>query len=193
MEWNGMGQHIAYSIQNNTDIVILTIFSTLENISIYSVYNMVISAVKMLVSSLTTGMQSFFVDLYANNEINLLNNYFDKIKWIIHTGVIYLYGMTAILINNFIMLYTADVEGISYEAPLFSFLLVIASVTYSLRTPYQSMVFSAGHFKQTQRSSFIEAELNVVISIILVNRSGLIGVVVGTLVSMAYRTIYLIV
>lgn len=190
--WSGMGQHIAYSIQNGTDVVVLTLFSTLENISVYSVYNMIVLAIKMLVSSLTTGIQSFFGDLYANDEIGLLNNYFDKIEWIVHTGVIYLYGMTAVLINSFVMLYTTGVEDISYEVPLFSLLLVLASLADSLRTPYQSMILSAGHFKQTQMSSFIEAGLNIVISVLLVNQLGLVGVAVGTLVSMAYRTLYLV-
>src|SRR5699024_2929058 len=104
-----------------------------------------------------------------------------------------LYGITAILIQPFVMLYTSGVEGISYDAPLFSLLLVLGGASFSLRSPYQSMIFSAGHFKQTQMSSFIEAGLNLFISIILVNKYGLIGVAVGTLVSMTYRTIYLVV
>lgn len=190
--WNGMGQHIAYSIQNGTDVVVLTLFSTLENISVYAVYNMIVSAIKMLVSSLTTGIQSFFGDLYANDEIDLLNNYFDRIEWIVHTGVVYLFGMTAVLINSFTMIYTTGVEDISYEAPVFSFLLVLAGAAYSIRSPYQSMIVSAGHFRQTQMSSYIEAGLNIVLSVSLVNRFGLVGVAVGTLVSMTYRTLYVV-
>lgn len=190
--WSGMGQHIAYSIQNGSDVVILTLFATLENISVYSVYNMVVTSIKTLLTALTSGIQSFFGDLYARNEIALLNNYFDKIEWIVHTVVIFMYGMAAVLINPFVMIYTSGVGGISYEAPLFSLLLVVSSVAYSLRTPYRSMIFSAGHFKQTQRSSFIEAGLNIVISIVLVRRLGLVGLAVGTLVSMAYRTLYLV-
>jgi len=189
--WNGLGQHIAYSILNGTDGVVITLFSTLENVSIYSVYNMIVSAIKMLVSSLTTGMQALFGDLYANDEISLLNKHFDKIEWIIHTGVIYLYGMTIALINSFVMLYTSGVDDVSYDTPLFSFLLVLAGAAYSVRSPYQSMVFSAGHFKQTQVSSYIEAVLNITLSLILINRFGLIGVAVGTLASMTYRTFYL--
>lgn len=191
-KWNGVGQHIAYSINNSADVIILTIFSTLENISVYSVYNMVVSAIKMLVASLTTGIQSFFGNLYASDEIDLLNNYFDRIEWIVHTGVVYLYGMTAVLISSFVKLYTGGVENISYEAPLFSMLLVIASAIYSIRTPYNSMVLSAGHFRETQASSFIEVGLNIIISVVLVNQLGLVGIAIGTFVSMAYRTLYLV-
>lgn len=192
-KWHGMGQHIAYSIQNGTDIVILTIFSTLENVSVYTIYNLIISAIKSVIHSLTTGIRSFFGDLYANDEIVLLNKYFDKAEWVIHSIVVYLYGMTIILINSFVMLYTSGVYDISYKAPLFSFLLVLSGAIYSLKIPYQVMISSAGHFKQTQVSAFIEAGLNIIISIILVNRLGLVGVVLGTLVSTAYRTVCLVI
>lgn len=191
--WSGIGHHVAYTIQNSTDIIVLTLFSSLENISVYSIYNMVVSAIKILISSLATGVQSFFGDLYASNEISLLNNYFDKVEWIVHTGVIYLYGLASVLINSFVKIYTSGVEGVSYDAPIFSFLLVLASAVYSLRTPYHSMILSAGHFKQTQLSSFIEAGLNLLISIILVTRFGLIGVAIGSLISMTYRTLYLVI
>src|SRR5699024_6442145 len=139
--------------------VILTLFSTLENVSVYAIYNMVVTAIKLLFSSLTTGIHSFFGNLFVNDEIVLLNKFFDKIEWIVHTVFIYLYGMTAVLINSFVMIYTTGIEDVSYNVPMFSFLLVIASAAYSLRTPYQTMVFSAGHFKQTQMSSYIEAGL----------------------------------
>ena len=53
------------------------------------------------------------------------------------------------------------------------------------------MVLAAGHYKQTQTSSFIEAGLNILISIIAVFKLGLVGVAMGTLMGMAYRTFYL--
>lgn len=192
-KWNGMGQHIAYFVQNNTDIVILTTFLTLEDVSIYSVYNMVVSALKQILHSITSGIQSFFGDLYARREIDLLNDYFNKIEWIVHNSVSFLYGMAIVLINSFVGIYTLGVEEISYKAPLFSFLIVLASVSYSLRTPYNSMVLSAGHFKQTQNSSFIEAVLNILISLTLVSKFGIVGVAIGTLISMTYRTCYLVI
>ncbi|MGK0724361.1 lipopolysaccharide biosynthesis protein [Aerococcus urinaeequi] len=192
-KWHGVGQHIAYTIQGSADVILLTIFSTLENVSIYSVYNMVVGAIKTIVSSLNTGIRSFFGDLYANDEIGLLNDYFDKIEWLIHNGVFYIYGMTIVLIDPFIRLYTAGVEDLSYDVPVFSFLLVLSGLAYSIRTPYQAMVSSAGHFKQTQLSSFIEVGINIFISIALIDYFGLSGLAVGTLTSMTYRTLYLVI
>ena len=52
------------------------------------------------------------------------------------------------------------------------------------------MVLAAGHYKQTQNSAIIEMILNVVISIGLVFWFGLVGVAIGTIISMTYRTVY---
>lgn len=42
-----MAQHFASYVLNGTDNIVLTMFSTLGNVSIYSVYNVVIIGVKM--------------------------------------------------------------------------------------------------------------------------------------------------
>lgn len=191
-KWNGVGQHIAYTIQNSTDVVVLTLFSTLENISIYSVYNMVVQGIKLIVSALTNELKSFFGNILADGEIKLLNNYFTRIEWLIHTGVTLLFGITAVLINPFVRLYTSGVYDVNYDAPLFSILIVIGQLIFSIRTPYQSMIVAAGHFKQTQMSSIIEAVINVIISFLLVGSLGLVGVAIGTICAMLYRTIYLV-
>lgn len=191
-KWSGMGQHIAYSIQNSTDIVILTMFSSLSNVSVYSVYNMIVHAISLIISSFTTGLQSFFGNLLANNEQKKLEYYFSFIEWIIHTSVTLLYGLTAVLIIPFISLYTKGVNDVNYYLPIFAILIVLTRALFSLRTPYQAIVFAASHFRQTQLSSYIEAGLNIVISLILVHRFGLIGVAIGSLVAVAYRILYLI-
>lgn len=192
-KWGGIGQHIAYTVQNNTDITVLTLFSTLESVSVYSVYNMVVRGIRLLFTSLTAGMTPFFGDLLASEEYDLLNNYFSKIEWLLHTAATFLFGMTAVLINEFVMFYTSGVGDVDYHAPIFSFLLVIAYAMYSIRTPYRMLVFSAGHYKETQVSSFIEAGINIVLSLLLVNHFGLIGIAIGTFLSMTYQTLYLVV
>lgn len=191
--WNGIAQHIASVILNSTDMVVLGIFSTLENVSIYSVYNMIINGVKLMLTSLTGGLKSFFGNLLAQNQIEQLDNYFSIIEWLIHTTVVYLFGMTAVLINSFVMIYTQGVEDANYYVPLFSLLITLAQAIYCIRLPYNSMVLAAGHFKETQRSSIIEALINLIFSIISVNQLGLVGIALGTLFAMLYRTIYLVI
>ena len=48
----------------------------------------------------------------------------------------------------------------------------------------------AGHFKLTQTSAIIEAAINLISSIILVNIIGIYGVVLGTIIGLIYRCTY---
>src|SRR5699024_10102662 len=45
-KWNGLAQHIAAVVLGNTDTVVLTLFSSLANVSIYAVYNLVVTGIK---------------------------------------------------------------------------------------------------------------------------------------------------
>ena len=69
---------------------------------------------------------------------------------------------------------------------------VILTISYIFRLPYHTLVKAAALFKETKLSAIIEALLNIVVSIILLNFWGLVGVAIGTLISMLYRTIYYI-
>lgn len=102
------------------------------------------------------------------------------------------FTITGILIIPFVKLYTVGVADANYIVPVFAVLITLAQASYSIRTPYETMVLAANHFKQTQNSAMIEVVMNVFISIILVFKFGLIGVAIGTLVAMLYRTFYFV-
>ncbi|EPH12727.1 polysaccharide biosynthesis C-terminal domain-containing protein [Facklamia hominis] len=191
-KWNGLFQHIATVVLENTDVVVLTLFSNLTNVSIYSIYHLVTNGIKLIFSSFVSNVKSIFGDFYAKNYIDHLNNIFSKFEWIIHQGVSVVFGSASVLIAPFVMVYTSDVKDANYIQPLFGYLMCLASAIYTLRLPYSQMVLAAGHFKQTELSAIIEASLNILLSIILVNRFGLIGVAVGTIVAILYRTIYFV-
>lgn len=192
-KWNGLAQHIAFIVATRTDAVVLTFFSSLSNVSIYSVYNMVLVGISGLLSAMTGSIGPFLGNMIANDEIEKLSNSFEYIEWILHNVVVFLYTAAALLIVPFISVYTAGVNDADYIVPVFAFVLTLAYALRELRTPYSSLVFAAGHFKQTQNSSILEALINVVVSIGAVFRFGLVGVAVGTACAMAYRTLYLVI
>lgn len=191
-KWNGLAQHIASVVLGNTDIVVLTFFSTLEQVSIYSVYHLVVNGVKQIVDSATSGTQALFGNMLANEEYDTLLRYFNTFESIMHFITTFSFGMTSILIVPFISVYTKGVTDANYIVPLFAYLITAAQGWYCLRLPYSILVLSAGHFKETQTSAIIEASINIVISVIAVFNFGLIGVAIGTLVAMFYRTCYFV-
>lgn len=191
-KWNGFAQHIASVVLNNTDSVILTLFSTLESVSIYSVYNMVISGVKNLFTSLMTGIQPVLGEMWAKKEIKKLKDFFGLIEWLIHTGTIIVFGCTCLLIIPFVKVYTEGISDANYININFAIILTVAHAIHCLRLPYNLMILACGHFKQTQSCYFIAAIINVITSIIGVYLFGLMGVAIGTLVAMLYQTVWLI-
>jgi len=190
-KWNGIAQHIASFILGNTDVMILTIFSSLSVVSVYSVYNLVVSGIRQFVLASTSGMQSLFGNMLANKEFELLEKEFSRFEWLIHTLVMLLFSCTALLIVPFISVYTKGITDTNYIQPVFGILISLSTGMYCLRLPYNIIVLAAGHYKQTQASAIIEASINLIVSIILVFNYGLIGVAIGTLAAMTYRTIYL--
>lgn len=187
---NGIIQHIAYMINENTDVLILTLFSTLTNVSIYSVYTMVVTSIKALITSATTGVQAFFGNLIANNETQRLRKAYDFYDWGMHTLSTFLFTVAGILIVPFVMVYTKGINDANYAVPTFAVLITIAYGLNSMRNNMYTLIRAAGHYKQTQPATLIEAGLNVVISIVLVFKFGLIGVAIGTMTSAAFFMLY---
>ena len=191
-KWNGLAQHIAAVVLGNTDTVVLTLFTTLETVSVYSVYFLVVNGVKQIVVSLTTGFQAMLGNMLAKGERDTLDRAFSGFEWGLHTVVTMAFTATGLLILPFVRVYTSGIEDTDYVVPLFALLMTVAQAAYCLRLPYNTMVLAAGHYKQTQASAIFEAIINVVLSVVLVIRFGLVGVAIGTLAAMLYRTVYLV-
>lgn len=191
-KWNGVAQHIATVVLNSTDTIVLTLFSSLANVSIYNIYYLVINGLNNLVVSLTSSLQSLIGNMLSKSENELLNDFFNVYESAFHLIVTFLFGCVAVLITPFVLVYTNGVEDINYNVPVFAVLISIANLIYCLRLPYNTLIKAAGHFKETQNSAWLEMIINIVVSVISVAKFGLIGVSIGTLVAMLYRTIYLV-
>ena len=190
-KWNGVAQHLAYYVTNNTDTMVLSLFSTLENVSIYTVYNMITNGIRQLILTLSTGIQAMFGNMLVNREFETLNCRFKKFEWQIHTIVVIVFSCVGVLIVPFVSVYTNGINDANYYQPVFAILLTFANAVYCIRLPYNIVVLAAGHYKQTQASAIIEMLINVIVSIVLVFKFGLIGVAIGTLIALGYRTVYL--
>lgn len=190
-KWNGVAQHVSAVILDGTDTVVLTLFASLSAVSIYSVYFLVVKGVKQLFLSMTNGIESLMGELWANGEEKELQDLFGWTEWVIHTGTVFVFGVATITIVPFVKVYTKGVTDANYIQPLFATLLVAANAGHCLRLPYNVMILAAGHYKETQNNYVVAAILNVVISILAVNKFDLIGVAIGTLIAMCYQTVWM--
>lgn len=189
-KWSGMSQHIASYVMGNTDTIVLTLFSSLKSVSIYNTYYLVVNNIKALIISLTNGVQSLLGDMIAKNEEDKLNESFSQFETAMHIVVTFIFTCTAILVEPFVSIYTSGVTDTNYLVPCFGYLISFANMMHCYRVPYNTLIMAAGHYKQTQISAWIEVILNLTISIVAVIKYGVVGVTVGTLIAMLYRTIY---
>lgn len=189
-KWDGLGQHIAYFLFSNTDIAVLTILANLKTVSVYSVYYMIIVQVDNLTAAFSSGMEAIFGDMLAKKEIKKLSDTFDYYESLISVIALILFSVTAVLIVPFVRLYTKNVSDADYIQPFFAWILIGAYLITAMRRPYHNLVIAAGHFRQTQIAAYGEAIINVIISVVLVSKYGLIGVAVGTIVATLFRLLY---
>lgn len=190
-KWNGIAQHFSAIVIDGTDIVVLTLFSTLQNVSVYSVYNMVVTGVRALVLSITHGLSAHFGRMIASGSKEKLYREFEEMDWMLNTISLIIFGCTSVLILPFVNLYTKGVNDTNYIVPGFAVLITLAQMFRCIRLPYNVVILSAGHFKQTQSNYLIAAFVNIAVSIFMVRRYGLIGVAIGTLIAFIYQDIWM--
>ena len=190
-KWNGIAQHVSAFILTGTDNIVLTLFSTLENVSIYSVYYLIIYGIRQLFESSTNGLHSIVGDLWAKKELVKLNRIYGYIEIVLHFGTVFFYTCTVVLLFPFIRVYTNGVNDINYIQPMFGILLSLAYALQCIRTTYNMVILAGGHYKQTQISHIVAAGLNLGLSVVLVNWLGLVGIAIGTLIAMTYQTVWM--
>ena len=187
--WDAFGHQLASFINTNTDIIVLTLATNVFEVSVYTVYCMVAHAVRKAITALTSGMSAAFGNMLAKNENKTLHKYFKLFDFIIFIISAWAFASTAVLIVPFVRVYTRGVTDVSYFRPLFAYLLALEEFIVCIKLPYLTIVQTFGHFKQTRNGAFVEAGINIVASVILVNFIGLEGVMIGTIVSALFRTI----
>ena len=187
--WNGFAINIAHFIHDNTDIVVLTLFAGLSYVSVYSVYLLVCQGIKSIIGAAISSFVPTLGKKIAANDKEELNSFFDIFEFFSVSISFLAYSLGWVLIIPFVSLYTKGVTDADYIQPIFATILMGAELVYSLREPYLSLEFNANHFKQISKYAFIEASINIITSIICVLFLGLIGVAIGTLIAMIYRSI----
>lgn len=188
--WDGFGINLAAFLNANTDVITLTLLSTLTNVSIYSVYALVTTGLSSLVKSISAGFNPSLGKAYATGDNRSVNDVLSKFENAVMYCSFCLYTCAALLIVPFVLNYTRGVNDADYHQPFFAAILLLSSLVYCLREPYVNMAYVGNKFHEVSKYAYLEALINVVISVAAVRKFGLNGVAFGTLCSMSYRTIF---
>lgn len=183
-----LASSLANIIHENTDIVVLTLFCDVKIVSVYTVYNLVMSALRKILSIFSTGTEAIFGDMWAKKQYDAIRKNLSLYEFVIGVFISVIFSATILLIVPFVELYTKGVNDVNYILPSYALIISIAMACYCFRTPYLTLVQGVGHYKQTKRGAYFEAGLNLISSIVLVQFIGISGTAVGTLLANVFRS-----
>lgn len=172
---------------NNTDMIILSFFCGLKVVSVYSMYTLFFS---MINTALETVSNSFIFKIGQTFHVSKekFNKMYNVFELYFMTLVFALFSVANFFINPFIKLYTSGINDIQYVDKYLPLLFIFTYLLSCGRTASNHAISFAGHFKQTQWRSLLEAAINITVSLIAVNFLGIYGVLIGTIAALLYRT-----
>lgn len=189
--WDALYLEILGSVQIGTPVILATIFMNLQSVSIYSVYNMVISGVNGILGIFINGLSASFGDVIARGENKTLQRAYKDFEFSYYSIITIIYSISMITIMPFIKIYTRGITDANYNIPLLGFFFVLNGLLYNIKTPQGMLVISAGMYKETRVQASIQGIIILLLGIILTPRYGLIGILIASCISNLYRDIEL--
>lgn len=168
------------AIVYNTDYILLGKFQNLKDITLYSSYLMLINFVLSIPLRAINSLGASLGNLITENDLKKLKQVFLEL----FTITFYIASICGIIIyytvSDFITLWLGRDFVINKMSVLMLVLIFVHSLT---RQPTGILVNSSGLFKETRQSVLIEMILNLGISLSLVKKYGIEGVILGTLLA----------
>ena len=167
--------------------------SSLVDVSIYGVYNLIAVSIINIVSSITSGVQASLGDLLVSSEEGKVKEIYQKFEFFTFTIISIAYISFSVLLEPFIKIYSENFSDADYNDIGLVILFTTMVVLQGIRIPTVTVVAAAGHYKETQYRALIEASINIMFSIFLVSYYGLYGILLGTITAYLYRNTDLLV
>lgn len=186
--WDALYLQILGAIHTGAPVVLATFFTDLKTVSVYSIYNMVMGGISGVVGVFISGLSSSFGDVIARGQKEVLQKAYQEFEFAYYSLITVIYSVSFILIMPFVQLYTRNIEDADYNIPLLGILFVINGFLYNLKTPQGMLVISAGHYKETKVQTTIQGSIAVIVGAIGAFKFGLMGILLGSIISNLYRT-----
>lgn len=163
-----------------TDSMIISAFINVTVTGFVGNYNMVINSAANVVNIFFNSVLSGFGNLIATESRDRQYRMFKVYRF----AACWIYGFTAvgfsILLTPFIVLWKGEARTLAYGVVL---CILIDFYFKGERIVLSNFKTAAGVFEQDKYLALIQGIVNLIISIVLVRRIGLIGVYIGTIVS----------
>lgn len=186
-----LAHEINYMITGNIDTLLLTVFTTLKMVSVYSIYAMLFSMIAKVLRTIKDSLEFKIAHTFHHDREKFLK-LFQAYEVYYIAFAFSLFTIAGQFVLPFIKLYTEGVADANYLDSYLAYLFVIINLVETVRYPSDAMIYISGHFRQTRLSAWIETSVNLIASVILIQIIGIYGVLLGTVLSLTYRAVYLI-
>ncbi len=190
--WDVIYQQILGTVQTGAPTVIATIILDFLQVSVYSIYNMVMAGINGILSIFITGLPAGFGELIAKGEKDNLRKTVSEFEVAYYYILSVIYGVTMVMILPFVSVYTNGLTDVNYYSPVLAVFVVLNGLLYNIKTPQSMLIISAGMYKETRWRVTIQGVLIIVAGIAIGAFWGLPGIVLGSCISNLYRTIDLL-
>lgn len=172
---------------SSTDVLILSMFCSLNVASVYAIYNLVFSAVNMLIGQIHSGCFYILGQTYSQDK-DRYTKVHDAYDTYYMSFVFSVISTAYVLIIPFVKLYTDGVTDLNYVDAYLPVLFCLIQLLSCCRITSSNLIKLAGHAKKTMGRAIVETVINLVLSLSLVRVLGVYGVLLGTIVALLYRT-----
>lgn len=191
--WDALYLQVLGATQSGMPVILATAFTSLKWVSVFSIFNMIASALQSIMGIFTHGLFASFGGLIASGATNTLKRAYSEFEFVYYKLITVVYSVAMVTIMPFIALYTKGVTDINYNVPEIGFLILCNGLLYNMKTPQGMLVISAGLYRETRTQSTIQAAIIIVAGIILAPLMGLSGILLASCLSNMYRVIDLVV
>ena len=178
---------LSYLVFSNTDVLILTVFTNLKIVSVYTLYNQFFKAVSQLLS-IANSSGTFALGQLFNRDKAKFIKMLDCNEFLFFIASFTCYTSLFVCLIPFLKIYTSGFTDINYIDINLAILFLLIEVFKVSKPVMNTVVSVAGHFNQTTNRAVIEMIINIVASLIGVYFYGIYGVLIGTILALAYRS-----
>lgn len=180
---------IAWTIFSSTDMIVLSVFISTQLSSVYSVYSMIFTQLAALLSSVYQNFHYVLGQTY-HNDIEKYEKIHDLFTSLCLGTMTVFMSVTYLLIIPFVKLYTSGVNDINYIYPSLPLMFCLVQMLSWSRMVSGHLTGVAGYAKQVSVISLLEACINIVLSITLVHKMGITGVLLATVIALPLKVVY---
>lgn len=188
MRREAMLAEVLNGVHHGLPIVIGAFFLSFEQLSVLSVYLLMIHAVSSLVSALSNSIVPHFGEMIARND-KLFPTFYLKYEFVFFIVLCWGFSCTSFLFIPFITLYLGNITGDIYLDYYLLQIVVLSGLSNLTKSCRTVLMQSNGLFKETRKQWVRQLSIAAISCVTLAIFWNVYGIVIGIIISNIYRNV----